>query len=82
MTDCVITVPANFNRKQRIETKRAAELAGMNVLRLLNEPTAAAIAHGVKNSDSKVVLIYDLGGGACSLFIVKELKINFRTIIA
>ncbi|PAV65311.1 hypothetical protein WR25_13042 isoform A [Diploscapter pachys] len=73
VTDCVITVPANFNRKQRIETKRAAELTGMNVLRLLNEPTAAAIAHGVKNSDSKVVLIYDLGGGTFDVSIVRKI---------
>ncbi|PAV65391.1 hypothetical protein WR25_19312 [Diploscapter pachys] len=68
----VITVPAYFNHRQRAETMKAAELAGLKVLRLINEPTAAAIAYGQRdNLDGKTVLIYDLGGGTFDVSIVK-----------
>jgi len=59
----VITVPAYFNDAQRHQTKEAAQLAGLNVLRLLNEPTAAAVAYGLDSQDQGNVIIYDLGGG-------------------
>nr|XP_039268021.1 heat shock 70 kDa protein 1-like [Styela clava] len=63
VTDAVITVPAYFNDSQRKETKHAGEIAGFNVLQLLNEPTAAAIAYGIQNKDEgpRDVLIFDLG---------------------
>ncbi|GJZ42531.1 heat shock cognate 70 kDa protein [Tanacetum coccineum] len=69
VTDAVITVPAYFNNQQREATKEAGTIAGLNVLRLLNEPTAAAIAYGVDNladkqwDKDKNVLVFDLGGG-------------------
>lgn len=59
----VITVPAYFNDAQRQQTKDAAELAGLNVLRLLNEPTAAAVAYGLDSEDQGNVIVFDLGGG-------------------
>ena len=65
VTDAVITVPAYFNDSQRQATKDAGSIAGLNVLRIINEPTAAAIAYGLNmNSEKETnVLIYDLGGG-------------------
>ena len=64
VTDAVITVPAYFNDSQRQATKDAGLIAGLNVLRIINEPTAAAIAYGLdKKSEEKTVLIFDLGGG-------------------
>ncbi|TMP64365.1 Fe-S protein assembly chaperone HscA, partial [Pseudoalteromonas ruthenica] len=59
----VITVPAYFDDAQRQSTKDAAELAGLNVLRLLNEPTAAAVAYGLDSGQEGVIAVYDLGGG-------------------
>ena len=59
----VITVPAYFNDAQRQQTKEAAELAGINVLRLLNEPTAAAVAYGLDSADQGNIVVFDLGGG-------------------
>ena len=64
VTEAVITVPAYFNDAQRQATKDAGRIAGLNVLRIINEPTAAAIAYGLdKKSGEKNVLIFDLGGG-------------------
>ena len=63
MTKAVITVPANFDQRQRHATMEAAKLAGIEVIRLINEPTAAAIAYGVHNEGMKNVLVYDFGGG-------------------
>ena len=65
LTGAVITVPAYFDDAQRQATKDAATLAGLNVLRLLNEPTAAAIAYGLDNGSEGIYAIYDLGGGTC-----------------
>lgn len=67
----VITVPAYFNDSQRQATKHAAELAGLNVLRLLNEPTAAAIAYGLDSKQEGTFLVYDLGGGTLDVSILK-----------
>jgi len=67
----VITVPAYFDDAQRQATKDAAQLAGLNVLRLLNEPTAAAVAYGLDNASEGVYAVYDLGGGTFDLSILK-----------
>src|SRR5574340_322812 len=66
----VITVPAYFDDAQRQATKDAAQLAGLNVLRLLNEPTAAAIAYGLDNASEGVYAVYDLGGGTFDISIL------------
>lgn len=64
ITDAVITVPAHFNDEQRQATKHAAEVAGLNVLRMINEPTAAAVAYGIdKPKVSRTIMVYDFGGG-------------------
>merc|ERR1712113_1359334 len=59
----VVTVPADFNDQQRQSTKDAGSISGMNVLRIINEPTAAAIAYGLDKKNEKTILVYDLGGG-------------------
>merc|ERR1719359_1631361 len=72
--DAVITVPAYFNDSQRQATKDAASIAGLNALRIINEPTAAAIAYGLdKKKDGKAtnILIYDLGGGTFDVSLLK-----------
>ncbi len=67
----VITVPAYFDEAQRQATKDAAQLAGLNVLRLLNEPTAAAVAYGLDASEEGVIAVYDLGGGTFDISILR-----------
>jgi molecular chaperone HscA len=71
MYGAVITVPAYFDDAQRQATKDAAQLAGLNVLRLINEPTAAAIAYGLDNASEGVYAIYDLGGGTFDISILR-----------
>jgi len=71
LTGAVVTVPAYFDDAQRQATKDAASLAGLNVLRLLNEPTAAAIAYGLDNASQGTYAIYDLGGGTFDISILK-----------
>jgi molecular chaperone HscA len=71
LTGAVITVPAYFDDAQRQATKDAAKLAGINVLRLLNEPTAAAVAYGLDNASEGLYAVYDLGGGTFDLSILK-----------
>ena len=64
VTDAVITVPAYFNDAERQATKEAGEIAGLNVLRIVNEPTAAALAYGLdKGKEDELILVFDLGGG-------------------
>jgi len=63
VTDAVITVPAYFNDSQRKATKEAGTIAGLNVLRIINEPTSAALAYGLDKKESEQILVYDLGGG-------------------
>lgn len=72
--DAVITVPAYFNDAQRRSTKDAGKIAGLNVLRIINEPTAAAMAYGLDKKEDKTVLVYDLGGGTmdCSLLDISD----------
>jgi molecular chaperone HscA len=76
----VITVPAYFDDAQRQATKDAARLAGLNVLRLLNEPTAAAVAYGLDNSSEGIYVIYDLGGGTFDISILKLTKGVFEVL--
>jgi len=76
----VITVPAYFDDAQRQATKDAARLAGLNVLRLLNEPTAAAVAYGLDNASEGVYVIYDLGGGTFDVSILKLSKGVFEVL--
>jgi len=76
----VITVPAYFDDAQRQATKDAAQMAGLNVLRLLNEPTAAAIAYGLDNGAEGLYAIYDLGGGTFDISILKLSKGVFEVL--
>ncbi len=76
----VITVPAYFDDAQRQATKDAAQLAGLNVLRLINEPTAAAIAYGLDNASEGVYAVYDLGGGTFDISILRLSKGVFEVI--
>lgn len=71
LVGAVITVPAYFDDAQRQSTKDAAKLAGLNVLRLLNEPTAAAIAYGLDSGQEGVIAVYDLGGGTFDISILR-----------
>ncbi len=76
----VITVPAYFDEAQRQATKDAAQLAGLNVLRLINEPTAAAIAYGLDNASEGVYAVYDLGGGTFDISILRLSQGVFEVI--
>ena len=76
----VITVPAYFDDAQRQATKDAAQLAGLNVLRLINEPTAAAIAYGLDNASQGVFAIYDLGGGTFDISILRLTQGVFEVV--
>jgi molecular chaperone HscA len=80
LVGAVITVPAYFDDAQRQATKDAAKLAGLNVLRLLNEPTAAAIAYGLDNASEGVYAVYDLGGGTFDISILKLSKGVFEVL--
>ena len=74
LVGAVITVPAYFDDAQRQATKDAARLAGLNVLRLLNEPTAAAIAYGLDNASEGTFVVYDLGGGTFDVSVLQLTK--------
>ena len=80
LVGAVITVPAYFDDAQRQATKDAAKLAGLNVLRLLNEPTAAAIAYGLDNGSEGVYAVYDLGGGTFDISILRLSKGVFEVL--
>ncbi len=80
LTGAVITVPAYFDDAQRQATKDAARLAGLSVLRLLNEPTAAAIAYGLDNASEGIYAVYDLGGGTFDISILKLSKGVFQVL--
>ena len=71
VTQAVITVPAYFNDAQRQATKDAGRIAGLNVLRLVNEPTAASLAYGLDKKKHGIVVVYDLGGGTFDISILK-----------
>ncbi len=80
LSGAVITVPAYFDDAQRQSTKDAAKLAGLNVLRLLNEPTAAAIAYGLDSGQEGVIAVYDLGGGTFDISILRLSKGVFEVL--
>src|SRR6266545_4869198 len=71
VTDAVITVPAYFNDAQRTSTKDAGKIAGLNVLRIINEPTAAALAYGLDKKGNETVMVFDLGGGTFDVSILE-----------
>jgi molecular chaperone DnaK len=71
VVDAVITVPAYFDDAQRQATKDAGKIAGLNVLRIINEPTAAALAHGLGEADAKTIAVFDLGGGTFDVSILE-----------
>ncbi|MGZ3270181.1 MAG: molecular chaperone DnaK [Croceibacterium sp.] len=71
VTQAVITVPAYFNDAQRQATKDAGQIAGLEVLRIINEPTAAALAYGLEKADGKTIAVYDLGGGTFDVSILE-----------
>ena len=71
ITEAVITVPAYFNNSEREATKAAGELAGLKVLRIINEPTAASLAYGLDKQNDSTILVYDLGGGTFDVTILK-----------
>lgn len=80
LTGVVITVPAYFDDAQRQATKDAGKLAGLNVLRLLNEPTAAAVAYGLDKKEEGVIAVYDLGGGTFDISILRLNKGVFEVM--
>src|SRR2546421_7239729 len=80
LTGAIITVPAYFDDAQRQATKDAGRIAGLNVLRLLNEPTAAAIAYGLDNASEGIFAVYDLGGGTFDLSILKLSRGVFEVV--
>src|SRR5436189_4153353 len=71
VTEAVITVPAYFNDAQRQATKDAGQIAGLEVLRIINEPTAAALAYGLEKEDGKTIAVYDLGGGTFDVSVLE-----------
>lgn len=71
VTEAVITVPAYFNDAQRQATKDAGRIAGLNVKRIINEPTAAALAYGLDNGKTQKVMVYDLGGGTFDVSLIQ-----------
>lgn len=81
VTDAVITVPAYFSDAQRQATKDAGRIAGLNVLRIINEPTAAALAYGLDNGQPQKILVYDLGGGTFDVSII-EIGDNLIQVLA
>src|SRR2546423_3858181 len=70
VTDAVITVPAYFNDSQRQATKNAGQIAGLNVLRIINEPTAASLAYGLEKKKNETILVFDLGGGTFDVSVL------------
>ena len=81
ISDAVITVPAYFNDAQRQATKDAGRIAGLNVLRIINEPTAAALAYGLDHGDPQKILVYDLGGGTFDVSVI-EIGDNLIEVLA
>ena len=71
VTEAVITVPAYFNDAERQATKEAGQIAGRNVLRIINEPTAASLAYGLENNEDQKILVYDLGGGTFDVSVLE-----------
>ena len=74
VSEAVVTVPAYFNDSQRQATKDAGRIAGLDVLRIINEPTAACLAYGLDKNDSRVIAVYDLGGGTFDVSILEMME--------
>ncbi len=74
VSEAVVTVPAYFNDSQRQATKDAGKIAGLDVLRIINEPTAACLAYGLSKTDDKVIAVYDLGGGTFDVSILEMMS--------
>ena len=79
ITQAVITVPAYFNDSQRQATKDAGKIAGLEVLRIINEPTAAALAYGLDKKKDETIAVYDLGGGTFDISILSWAKASSRS---
>ena len=75
--NAVVTVPAYFNDSQRQATKDAGKISGLNILRVINEPTAAALAYGLDKADDKVIAVFDLGGGTFDVSVLEIQKVSF-----
>lgn len=80
VTNAVITVPAYFDNKQREATKHAGQIAGLNIDRVLNEPTAAMLYHGIQKNEDSTVLVYDLGGGTFDVSVVSVIDGMFEVV--
>ena len=78
VTQAIITVPAYFNDSQRQATKDAGKIAGLEVLRIINEPTAAALAYGLDKKDSGTIVVYDLGGGTFDVSVARDRRRRLR----
>jgi molecular chaperone DnaK (HSP70) len=78
--DVVITCPAYFGTKERMQTQQAGEIAGLNVISIINEPTAAAISYGLTTKEDKVVLVYDLGGGTFDVTMIDVSNSAIRVV--
>ena len=77
VTDAVVTVPAYFNDAQRQATKDAGKIAGLNVLRIINEPTAAALAYGLDKKKDETIVVYDFGGGTFDVSILEVGAVSY-----
>jgi molecular chaperone DnaK len=74
ITEAVVTVPAYFNDQQRQATKDAGKISGLDVLRIINEPTAACLAYGLDKNQNKTIAVYDLGGGTFDISILEMME--------
>src|SRR5256886_2215426 len=74
ITDTMITIPTYFNNSQRQATKNAGQIAGLNVLRIINEPTATSLAYGLEKKENETILVFDLGGGTFDVSILEDRK--------
>lgn len=77
VTKAVVTVPAYFNDSQRTATKDAGRIAGLEVLRIINEPTAASLAYGFEKKNNETILVFDLGGGTFDVSGTKSFSVEF-----
>ena len=82
VTDAVITVPAYFNDAQRQATKEAGEIAGLNVSRIVNEPTAAALAYGLDKKKDEVIAVFDFGGGTLDVTVMQVDGLNGEALVS
>jgi len=79
ITQAVITVPAYFNDSQRQATKDAGKIAGLEVLRIINEPTASALAYGLDKKTDETILVFDLGGGTFDISLLEVAMVSSKS---